>query len=216
MIQMNYEQLLIKTEGILNSWKNRNLGLHSKVMVINSLVGSLFVYKMSVLPKIPVKFVKRFEKICNMFLWNGRQPKIPIHKLQNHKNAGGLSLVNLDIKDNALKAAWVPYLVQDDFVAHNAYHALNTQLGHDIWRCNLQNKDLRLLYSNMSSFWIHVLGAWTLMNFEPNINEENFDLQTVWLNSHIRFNNKPFFWKKPYSKGLLYVGQILKNNISDL
>ena len=49
----NYDQLLKKTDNVLNAWYNRSLSLIGKVQVVNTLVASLYVYKMMVLPTIP-------------------------------------------------------------------------------------------------------------------------------------------------------------------
>ena len=43
------------------------------------------------------------------------------------------------------------------------------------------------------------------------------DEQILWWNSRIRYQNKPFFWKKQFEKGLVYVSQIYpgEESISD-
>ena len=59
MVKINYEQLLAKTENTLNKWSNRTLSLAGKVQVINSLVASIYVYKMTVLPQPPERLFNR-------------------------------------------------------------------------------------------------------------------------------------------------------------
>ena len=75
-------------EGILNAWKGRSLSLIGKVLVINALVASLFVYKMTVLPTIPDRIVCEIEKLLNQFIWKENRPKIQIQSLQNAKVKG--------------------------------------------------------------------------------------------------------------------------------
>ena len=48
---INYEPLIQKIKGILSTWKMRQLSLIRKVQIINTLIASLFVYKMTVFPK---------------------------------------------------------------------------------------------------------------------------------------------------------------------
>ena len=74
-----------------------------KVQVLNTLVASLFVYKMMVLPIIPKKVIKNMENVMREFLWNGKKAKIALNILQNPKTQGGLNLVNLEKRDKALK-----------------------------------------------------------------------------------------------------------------
>ena len=54
MIKLNYEPIIERMKGILTSWSKRNLSLVSKIQVVNALVASLFVYKMYVLPALPL------------------------------------------------------------------------------------------------------------------------------------------------------------------
>ena len=57
-------------------WEPWGVSLLGKVILINSLVGSLFIYKMNVLPSLPDTVIKGFYDIIVSFLWNGREPKI--------------------------------------------------------------------------------------------------------------------------------------------
>ena len=57
ILEINYNNTLSKTKSILNGWKNRGLSLIGKVTIINTLISSLFVYKMLVLQSItPQRF----------------------------------------------------------------------------------------------------------------------------------------------------------------
>ena len=104
IIEKNYRSLIVKTSQTLNAWYNRGLSLLGKVQVVNTLVASLFVYKMMVLPAIPRVIEKTIENKIREFLWNGKKAKIAYSILQNPKSQGGLNLVNLSKKDIALKA----------------------------------------------------------------------------------------------------------------
>ena len=61
MVLDNYNQILCKANEVMNDWKNRGLSIVGKTTVLNVLIGSLFVCKMSVLPRIPQSIVKRFN-----------------------------------------------------------------------------------------------------------------------------------------------------------
>ena len=47
MINVNYKEILSKADEVMYDWRNRGLTIVSKVAVLNTLIGSLFVYKMS-------------------------------------------------------------------------------------------------------------------------------------------------------------------------
>ena len=63
ILEKNYENMVEKVRKILNSWQNRGLSLLGKVQVINTLVASQFVYKMMVLPNMPMKILKSIENV---------------------------------------------------------------------------------------------------------------------------------------------------------
>ena len=87
-----------RTKKVLNSWQNRGLSLLGKVQVVNTLVASIFVYKMMVLPLISTKICKNIDNLIRNFLWSGKKSKIAYNILQNPKSQGGLNLVNLQKK----------------------------------------------------------------------------------------------------------------------
>ena len=63
MVEINYRPLISKVKQILLSWSNRSLSLLGKVLIINSLIVSQFVYKMAVLPCIPQIYLKRLKPL---------------------------------------------------------------------------------------------------------------------------------------------------------
>ena len=75
MVKINYAKIVDKANNVLSSWQYRCLSLFGKVNIINTLVSSLFVYKMMVLPAIPPSVVKTMETMFEKFLWNGHKPK---------------------------------------------------------------------------------------------------------------------------------------------
>ena len=95
IVQKNYQQILQKASEVLGAWNNRNLTLEGKVKVVNTLVASLFIYKMMVLPTIPPNVVVTLEAMIKKFIWNGKKAKIAFSILQNSRKEGGLNLVNL-------------------------------------------------------------------------------------------------------------------------
>ena len=107
ILTSNYEDIVDRVRAIVNSWKERDLSLLGKVMVLNSLVSSLFVYKMNVLPSLPLDFYKRIYTIVQQFIWKDKKPKIKLEILQNQKQYGGVKLFDLRLKEVSLKTQWV-------------------------------------------------------------------------------------------------------------
>ena len=204
----NYSQIVDKVKVTLNAWYNRGLTLMGKIQVVNTLVASLFVYKMMVFPIIPEKVVKSVENIIRDFLWNGKKAKIAYKIMQNPKSQGGLNLVDLRNKDIALKATWPQILATEPKYAKLVYHNMGQgAFGENIWRSCIKPEDVKHL-GIQSDFWEDVLWSWASYNYYNNQNTGN---QLIWYNSNIRIANKPFFWKDQFMRGLLYVHQLFEN-----
>ena len=208
IVDKNYQVLIGKTKATLKAWYNRGLSLIGKIQVVNTLVASLYVYKMMVLPSIPRKLLQCIDNIIRDFLWDGKKAKIAYHILQNPKKEGGLNLVNLRHKEIALKATWPKILVREEEYASLVYkHMRCSVFGENIWRCRLLKYDIeRLKIRNI--FWKDVLVCWNEYNYSKNFRIEN---QIIWYNSQIRIANTPVFWRHAYSAGLIYVYQLFHN-----
>ena len=205
VVQKNYQPLVEKSKKVLDSWYNRGLSLIGKVQVVNTLIASLFVYKMMVLPIIPDNIVKKIDNLIRNFLWNGKKSKVGYNILQNPTEAGGLKLVNLVNKDKALKTTWPQILAKENSYGDLVYSLMRcTHLKENIWRCNLHKADIDK-FKAINKFWRDVLVSWSEINVYFQFRIEN---QIIWYNSKIRVNNKPFFWKDIFDSGLVYVYQL--------
>ena len=107
MIDENILPVLEKIKIILDTWKIQGLSLIGKILVCNSLVSSLLIYKMSVLPLLPQSIYKNFERLLLDFIWDGKRAKIPMEIVQGEKLQGGLGLFDIRKKDLALKINWI-------------------------------------------------------------------------------------------------------------
>ena len=201
--ERNYKDLLPKIKATLSAWSSRGLSLIGKIQIINSFIGSLFVYKMMVLPSLPQKLISQIEAELNKFIWNGKKPKISLKVLQGNKWEGGLKLVHLREKDRALKASWVKIIQDDEKLANMAYQALSPQLGPWIFDCNLNFQDISHLQIK-NKFWEDVLSAWSIYNYNKDVIND----MIIWYNSLIRIDNKPVLWKKGLNKGLFRISQL--------
>ena len=206
----NYETMFDKIKSILLAWGNRGLSLYGKILIINTLIASLFVYKMSVLPKIQETTVVKIEKIMNEFLWNNRKPKIKLSTLQKNKRDGGAGLVNLRIKDDSLKIAWISIIQTDIMIEKFAYLSLNSTMCNDIWRCNVIEKDIVVTFRD--TFWRDVLIAWSKYNSHTPANRSEIVNQIIWYNSHIKCDKKVLFIKGSYEAGLITISQLILPN----
>ena len=210
-LDLNYQQVYDKMCNVIRSWSTRSLTLMGKICIVNTLVASLFVHRMMVLPTIPKSIVKRVYSVITNFIWNNRKAKIAMHTLQASKKMGGLQLVNLILKDKVLKISWIQILHNDEHTANIAYASISAVVLHLknlIWKCNLHQKDVKLFCPH-NLFWKDVLEAWCSVNFDYS--DGALD-QILWCNSYVRVDNSPVFWEVPFKKGLVMLSQLFSNN----
>ena len=67
-VSLNYQPAIDKAETILCKWGKRKNSLHGKVAIVNSLITSLFVYKMLVLPGMSEIMYKPLQQRIVNFL----------------------------------------------------------------------------------------------------------------------------------------------------
>ena len=90
----NFYSKLDKMSKIFNIWKQRNLTIMGKNLLINSLSTSLFIFNAQIdIP--PVEFIKSVEKIHKEFLWGGT-PKIAHHTIIADYEKGGIKYKDLN------------------------------------------------------------------------------------------------------------------------
>lgn len=203
----NFTPILEKVEAILNSWKNRNLSLSGKVLVINSLVASLFVYKMSVLPNVPYSVITQFQEIISKYLGNGKRLRIPLKMLQAPRDLGGLQLVDLFSRQMALKAQWVVTVRDNTMWADIAYEYLDKHLKQKIWQCNIHVNDVDSIIPT-ASFWRQVLYAWCLYNFSLPNTSPLIRGEIIWFNSNIKVGGKVLRNINAWQNGLIYIADL--------
>ena len=207
IVEKNYNSLIEKSRSTLDAWFNRGLTLMGKVQVVNALVASLFVYKMMVLPSVPKNIIKTLENIIREFIWDKKKSKVALPILQLPKKQGGLNLVNLRVKEKALKATWPQILSTEEDYSKMVYGIMRCSLiGENIWRCTIAPEDVKLLKMK-NTFWKDILTCWSEYNFMSDFCIEN---QIIWYNSYIKVGGNLIMWNDVYQKGLMYVFQLFE------
>ena len=207
MLKINYTKIIDRATGILTAWQYRGLSLLGKVNIINTLVSSLFVYKMMVLPKIPQWVVKQMDQLFESFIWNGHRPKIALSILKTSKQQGGAGLCDLVKKDISLKCSWIQLLLTQTYPQHIVYQVLSPSLRENIWCVNLSDSDVDQVVSSPHTFWRDVFSSWCKYHYCEGLSSN----QILWWNSNIKIAGKPICWSHAIKQGLMYVGQICRN-----
>lgn len=105
--RLNLAPVFDKMLNVCEIWSRRKITLTGKVVILNGLVSSLLIHKLTVLPLLKPHYVEEYIRIIKNFLWEGKKSKMSLETLYNPKKWGGLALINVVNKDRALKAQWV-------------------------------------------------------------------------------------------------------------
>ena len=206
----NYKEILEKATSVLTAWSKRSLTLLGKIEVVNTLVASLFSYRLQVLPSPSDQFMKEYQKIVTKFLWDGKRPKIAYKKLTLSYEQGGLKLSDLKLRDLALKVKWVQ---QDRFnqLSWSELLRVEKDFGKDIWwKCNLSKKDVKNIMR--PSVFTDIYKAWAHLNFCQPTSKEQVLSQPLWFNSCIKDKSKVVYIKAWSDKGVNFVKQLVDAN----
>ena len=94
---------------MLKEAQKRQLTLFGKVCIIKSLAITKMTY-VSLCLTIPEKVIKEIDMRIFRFLW-GKRDRIKRKTIINEIEKGGLKMINRWAHFNAIKAAWVPRIV---------------------------------------------------------------------------------------------------------
>ena len=103
-----------------------------------------------------------------------------------NKDEGGLGLVNIRLKHDALLCNWIMDCERYDNIRNLAQYFLGPFVEHgNIWRFNLNGQDSRKLFPG-DSFWHKLLHRWHEYNFHTPRSGNVIGKEYFNFNSHIR------------------------------
>ena len=211
-VQLQYEAVIEKARSVLLSWSSRQTTVIGKVLVVNTLIASMFVYVMQTLPTPNMSFFDTFLGMIHKYLWQGSKlAKIPMGLLQSKKKWGGLQLVDIKLKDQSLKIPWI--LRNDMHSKRMLQMVMPASLGDKFLDCNLKGKHVNIFLKNKSTpFWQDVMVAWFSFMYKPQLYTLNeIKMQLIWCNLHILVGDRPLYNAKGIDAGLLYIYQLYES-----
>ena len=166
---------------------------------MNTLVNSLFVYKLSALPSPPKQFFNQYKNWVINFVWNNKSPKIGYRKLVQSYERIGLMLVDLKTKEIALKAVWPVRWTDRDPSELSWFYTDLPVKDSRIWECNMSPQDIDKLSTKIVNpptaycIW----KSWALCTYQDTLDSPEDMLNGIlWGNSLVRQNNQPIFEEK--------------------
>ena len=213
-IDENFNQCLFKIEKTLSAWQARSMTLIGRILLVNTLAISLTTHLMTCLPT-PESFFKKAKEIIVKFIWKNKKPKIAYDKLIQKIQHGGLKLIDLKTKEIALKTKWIKKSLENPQSTWAIFASkILPMTVPEIWEANIQTKDVERIYHNkcneQKSVWYHIWKQWSRLNYVESCEQTEEILgQMIWLNSHIKKENKTTLLpNKLYNKGIIYIRDV--------
>ena len=214
IVNQNFDDVIAKMRSVASNWYNRGLTLIGKIVVINTLLTSLFVYKMTVMCDLSETQLKQANGIIHDFIWKGKKAKISARTLTKPYEDGGLKLTDLLAKQKSLHIAWI-FRTKPPFLQECMYSALSTELRELFWKCNLNCKDAKRIFNGNNNLWHSVAQAWAELNFcNPGTKADVLD-ELIWFNSNIRICNEPICWSNWINKNVLFISDLYDTNMNE-
>ena len=205
--KLNLDEIIKTAESTLGIWKARGLSFYGKIRIVNTLIASLFIYRLTVLHKVSEAFFDKMDKIFEDFIWNERKPKISKTIIQGLADNGGAGLVNMRLKHKALRIQWVAKIKHNETLCNIAKNFLKTELEQLVWEASMTRKQICEIFKH-DNFWRDVLIDWN--EHKAKLIEEIPVMQKmIWLNSDICIAGKPIFYKEFFGAGIVYIEDIL-------
>ena len=211
MCQANFDEVFKKVRNTCNVWINRKATLFGKILILNTLIGSMFVYKLSTMMYLTDKQVEKIENLFREFIWNGKKSKISLMSLQKKREQAGLRLVDIKAKQDTLRVAWVYRINDNDFLRRRAYAALDPNINEIIWKCSLAPSDVKKCFS-LDSLWTQMLFAWSKINYRTPETKAGVLNQVLWYNSMLKCKKEIMNWPHWISKGIFLVEDLLRED----
>uniref|UniRef100_A0A3B3V1A1 Reverse transcriptase domain-containing protein n=1 Tax=Poecilia latipinna TaxID=48699 RepID=A0A3B3V1A1_9TELE len=95
----NWKAKLPKIQGKLLQWKDRELSLIGKILVIKTEIISTLAYLASMFP-LPYKIMTSIRKMMFCFLWGSQQEKLKRDIMYRPVSKGGRNVPNIEMKLN--------------------------------------------------------------------------------------------------------------------
>ena len=158
IFQINYNEKIVKMENILKNWKRRILTPIGKIVIVKTLIVSLFNHLFISLPNPPNTILNSIKSSILTFIWDGHS-KIKFTTIVKEYSEGGLKMINLDAFIPALKLTWLQKI--QSFRGNWIYI---TQLYFDTYKLFNCSYHYALNMSDRISnpFWVDVLKSFSL------------------------------------------------------
>ena len=185
----SFEEAKEKIKNKLSYWNGKGISLKGRIRVINTFILPKIWY-ICELHNMPTFIKSEIKLMLSSFIWGVNFHQRSIQGLEADYNEGGLRLVNIDKRINAIRVKWLSYLIKSD-ISYIEYYLANEIISDN---CSKMGFDLLKGYSPnyintiKNKFYKHAISAWKKLKvtFSPS---SPLSIQNMWIYENILLQN---------------------------
>lgn len=196
----NWKKKIENMSNVLHLWKQRNLSLRGKAVVINTLLLSKFWYIMNVQP-VPGWVERDLKKYCLEFLWSNKPSQIKYTTIIGKEMEGGLNIPDIRQRCYAFRLKWLNKYFDD--CVKSVWKSTMNYFMSQYSNLGLTYETLAITYDNASlsklpNYYRELLEAWHIINNgereKPEVLSDIYN-QPLFSNPHITKNGRMLYFK---------------------
>ena len=207
--QKNFKDKIKKMKLRLNLWKQRNLTIYGKTLILKSYALSQLLYVSSVF-HLPEYIMKEAEDLAYEFLWNCKQHKVKKKVAIQDFELGGCRMIDLIEMNKLQKIKWIKKFNSPS--EHSWKHTMKVVLGIKDLHLFLKSNFKLPSKNQIPLFYMDVLECWKELKYENVLTVEDIVQQYIWYNESIIRNNNVLISRYFIEKGILQIGNIIKED----
>jgi len=208
--EYNWKPKIDKLKRVLSSWKERELSIFGKSMLVKTLGISSLIYNFMLLD-VKESHIKEINRILYDFMWFNKE-RIQRKTLIGDINRGGIAMVDVESKVRSIKASWIRHIITKS----KWTGVLKTQLQElgftidGILKCNFTSVKTFPIITRLSEFYQHVFISFNMCKYKKaKKNDDDILSEVVWGNEMFMYKGKCLYEKGWIESGIMYVKDLI-------
>lgn len=211
--KINYEEKLSEIKALFKIWMRRNITPLGRVAVLKSLILSKLIHLWMLLPDPPDDFINNLQKMCFLFIWNGKQDRISRKTTKRSVKNGGLNVPDIKKYIEASKLTWLRKFKS----TNHKWKNISSELYPFLLEFEKYGPSYALQKVNGNMFWKHTFRAYNAFckHLEPTSPTELLS-EPILYNEKITIGNSVITLNRLINKGIYCIAHFLNDNGSFL
>lgn len=208
--EYNWKPKIEKLKKVLNSWKERELSIFGKSLVVKTLGISSLIYNFMLLD-VDDSHIKTINRILYDFMWYNKE-RIQRNTLIGDIHKGGIAMIDVESKVRSIKASWIKHLIETtkwSGVLKTQLYELGLSIGYML-KCNFTSTKTFPIISKLSSFYQQVFINFNICKYKPGmIMDCSILSEVLWGNELFMYKGKCIYEKNWIDNGIMYVKDLI-------